>query len=87
MSSTIQNGKDAKELKLAKNMPMFSSVEAIYSKMLTLLIGKLFLEISFDIVFLVPRNGFDFESSTKFYRCFQPVMTYKQENYGDNTLV
>ena len=60
-------GKDAKELKLAKNMPMFSSVEAIHSKMLTLLIGKLFLEISFGIVFLVPRNGFDFESSTKFY--------------------
>ena len=43
MSSTIQNGKDAEELKIAKNMPMFSNVEAIYSKMLTRLIGKLLI--------------------------------------------
>ena len=44
LSSTVQNDKDAKELKVAKNMPMFSSVEAIYSKMLTLFNGELFLE-------------------------------------------
>ena len=50
-------------------MPMFASVtmKRYIPKMLTLLIGELFWNVSFDIVFLVPRNDVDFESITKFY--------------------